>query len=235
LTFDGNNQSPSWSPRGDLVAFGSNGTWLTNLFVMPGDGGEPRRLSPSNIQTQMATGWSPDGKVVLFHAQNRGYSWDLWEASLSDGRARPLLVAQGSQVAARLSPDGRWLAYVSDESGRAEVYVRPYRGPDLKWTISVDGGFAPKWSRDGSELFYVSDRSGSYKLFAVPVVTTPPFRPGAPRILFERRGEHYGFDVTPDGQRFVVAEDAEAVTERLRIVIVPDWFDELRAKVPVPK
>jgi serine/threonine-protein kinase len=235
LTLGKNDDFPSWSPRGDLLAFSSNRSGLTNLFVMPGEGGPPRQVAFSDVQTQVATGWSPDGRKILFRHQNRGNDWDLSEVSLADGRIRSLVLARGYQGGARLSPDGRWMTYVSSESGRAEVCVRPYDGRDAKWTVSAEGGFAPRWGPDGSELIFVSERSGSYSVLAVPVTTATSFRPGVPRLLFERHGDQYGFDAAGDGQHFVVAEDAEAVAERRQIVIVPDWFDELRAKVPVPK
>jgi hypothetical protein len=106
----------------------------------------------------------------------------------------------------------------------------------------MDGGDDPRWSVTGREIFYVSgysydqrrDEEG-YKIWAVPVTTTPSFQPGVARILFERLKRMRGYDVTPDGQHFIVAEETEPNPEPLQIVVVPNWFDELKAKVPVPR
>jgi serine/threonine-protein kinase len=237
LTSEKNNESPQWSPRGDRIAFTSNREGFLNLFVMPSEGGTATRVTTNN-RGQFPSGWSPDGQALLFRHHNLATFWDVWEVPLGeDRRPRPLMEAPGFQGGARLSPDGRWLAYVSSESGSgsAEIYVRPYRGADRTWTISTDGGFAPVWSRTGREILYMSERPGSYKVWAVPVTAAPTFHPSAPRALFERRGEQYGYDVTADGEHFVIAEATDPEPERLQIVVVPNWFEELKAKVPVPR
>jgi Tol biopolymer transport system component len=235
LTFEKSNEFPQWSPRGDRLAFASNREGSLNLFTMASEGGTATRVVTSD-NVQLPTGWSPDGQTLLFRNQNRVTFWDVWEVPLDDERRpRPLVVAGGFQGGARLSPDGHWLAYVSTESGSAEVQVRPYRGADRRWTISTAGGSAPNWNRSGREMFYASERSGSYSVWGVPVSVSPTFRPGTPRALFERRGDQFGYDVSADGQHFVIAEDADAAPERLEIVVIPDWFEELKAKVPVTR
>jgi Tol biopolymer transport system component len=242
LTFERNNNFPEWSPRGDRFAFDSNREGPSNLFVMPADGGLATRLTTSNYP-QRPTGWSPDGNVLFFEEQTAATDWDLWELSLgADRLPRPLVVAEGSQWSAKLSPDGRWLAYMSDETGRFEVYVRPYRGSDRRWTLSTHGGGDPVWSRTGREIYYSTDvgapgfpSAGTSKVWVVPVTLTPAFRPGKPRVLFEREKTLFDFDAVPDGEHFVIVEAASAVRERLEIVLIPNWFEELKAKVPVSR
>lgn len=131
------------------------------------------------------------------------------------------------------SPDGRWLAYVSNESGRSEVYVQPHPGPGGKWAVSTDGGAEPVWARSGKELFY---RQGD-KLMAVAVGTTRGFSVARPRALFAGRNRsaadspgHANYDVTPDGQRFVMIEQADPKHLPARLHVVVNWLEELKRR-----
>ena len=138
------------------------------------------------------------------------------------------------------SPDGQRIAYVSNESGRTEVYVQPYPGPGGKWQISTDGGSQPVWARNGRELFYLNGA----KMMVVEIATQPTFRPGTPRMLFERPemqtgaqpGARADYDVSPDGQRFLMLKAAEQQQSALtQIHVVLNWFEELRRRVPAPQ
>jgi serine/threonine-protein kinase len=128
------------------------------------------------------------------------------------------------------SPDGQWIVYVSDESGRREVYVRPFPGPGRRIQISTDGGGFPVWSPSGRDIFYLIGQ----KVMAVEVETQPAFQAGTPRLLFE--GSHEvqimrSYDVTPDGQRFVMIQPgARTLPTQLNVVL--NWFEELRRLVP---
>jgi serine/threonine-protein kinase len=134
---------------------------------------------------------------------------------------------------ARFSPDGNWLAYVSDESGRDEVYVQPYPGPGGKRPVSVDGGAEPAWSPNGRELFYRNDD----EMLAVPVQFEPSFALGEPRVLFRNEGYildgvgNANYDVFPDGDRFIMVEALDTIGEQ-NIVLVLNWFEELKRLVP---
>jgi serine/threonine-protein kinase len=227
LTFAKGNGDPVWSPDGARIAFSSNRNGYYNLYLIAADGGGVERLTTS-ASWQFPSSWSPDGRTLLFDDSTE---WDIWEVPV-DGSSppRPLVAAPHTQGGARFSPDGRWLAYESAESGRAEVYVRARGGSDRRWTISTEGGSAPLWSQMGREIVY---QNGT-KILAVPVATTPTFTSGVPAVLFDRRKRVLDYDVTPDGQRFVIAEATETEPERLQIVVIPDWFQELKAKVPVP-
>ena len=199
------------------------------------------RLNSSEyIQTPHS--WSADGRLLAFIEVNPNTGVDIWvqrmgDPSVGSGQAtksQPFLRTPFSEGAARFSPDGRWLAYISDESGRYEIYVQPYPGPGQKWQISTDGGTEPVWNPKGRELFY---RSGD-KMMVVDISTQPSFTAGKPRVLFER---HYqpttttppNYDVSADGQRFLmlkpVQEEHAAPTQ---INVVLNWFEELKRRVP---
>src|SRR5262249_51665920 len=138
-------------------------------------------------------------------------------------------------------PDGRWLAYVSNQSGRPEVYVQPYPEPGLRQQISVDGGTAPAWSHDGRELFYVTTPSVGGQaalttMMVVPVQLTPTFAAGMPRMLFQGRfgatANIRGYDVAANGQRFLMVQQKDRPAMRVAdMIVVENWVDELRQTV----
>jgi Tol biopolymer transport system component len=239
FTFEGNsNQNPAWTPDGKRIAFRSNREGPANLFWQLADGsGGLERLS-TNQYAQIPRSWSPDGQLLAFHENNPVTQKDIWILRLSDRKAEPFLRTPFIEGSPAFSPDGHWLAYVSNESGRPEIYVQPYPGPGGKWQISTESGTEPAWNRNGRELFY---RSGK-KMMAVDVATQPSFIAGKPRVLFE--GEYFvsqfpltgtAYDVSPDGQRFLVVKEAEQATSITQINVVLNWFEELKQKVPTGK
>jgi Tol biopolymer transport system component len=168
--------------------------------------------------------WSPDGQVLLFQvndARTRG-GWDLWTYSIADRKATPFLQTPFDETLGRFSPDGRWIAYASNESGRAEVYVVPFPGPGGKWQISTAGGRAPVWTRGGREIVYEAPAG---EITAVEVSLSPTFRAGIPQALFKtvlRPPPGRQFDVTPDGERFLVnVMPGEQVSDP--ITLVQNW------------
>jgi serine/threonine-protein kinase len=186
---------------------------------------------------------TPDGKGLIFQQAplrsggtvNRG---DLMLLPLA-GEHRPekVLVTPFAEVNAELSRNGRWLAYQSNESGREEIFVRPF--PSIttgKTQVSRSGGAKPLWARNGRELFYVSNGT----LMSVPVSADSTFVPGNPSKLFDRPYLSFGppgrlYDASPDGQRFLMTQESSMAGERPesgRFVIVLNWFEELRARVP---
>jgi serine/threonine-protein kinase len=251
LTFEGNsNQYPTWTPDGKRIAFQSNKEGPLNLFWQLADGsGGLERLTISD-NTQTSNSWSPDGQLLAFHEIDPAAQRDIWVLRMGDPsptsgqvpsagsgqvrKAQPFLRTPFDEAGARFSPDARWLAYISNESGRYEIYVQPYPGPGGKWQVSTEGGTEPVWNLNGRELFY---RSGD-KMMAVDIATQPSFAAGKPRMLFE--GQYVptpatapNYDVTPDGQRFLMLKPVEQAAGPTQINVVLNWFEELKRRVPV--
>jgi serine/threonine-protein kinase len=239
LTFEGNtNAYPVWTPDGKRIAFYSNKDGPTNIFWQLADGsGGLERLGTSQ-SPQVPRSWSPDGQLLAFHENNLTTKKDIWVLRLSDRKAEPFLRTPFNEGGPVFSPDGHWLAYISDESGRPEIYVQPYPGPGGKWQISTEGGNEPSWNRNGRDLFY---RSGN-KMMAVEVTTQPTFSAGKPKVLFV--GQYLAvqagltgtaYDVSPDGQRFLMVKETEPSTSVTQINVVLNWTEELKQKVPAGK
>jgi Tol biopolymer transport system component len=151
---------------------------------------------------------------------------DLMALPLDGGEARVLVQTPFADMNGRVSPDGRWLAYSSDDAGRVEVYVQPFPQSGERVQVSIDGGDWPAWSRDGKELFFLE---GNTKLMGVPITGGQDAKPGAPHLLFENRFQ-FGYDVAPDGRFLVAQRDPQAPPVPVHVVL--NWFDELNAKAP---
>ena len=182
LTFEGSvNSVPAWTPDGKRIAFVSNKEGQQNIFWRPLDGGGGLERLTNSEFLDAPMSFSPDGQLLAFIEANPTTGYDIWVLRLSDRKAQPFLRTPSNESAPQFSADGHWLAYVSDESGRFEVYVQPYPSAGGKWQVSADGGTEPVWNRNGRELFY---RSGD-KMMAVEITTQPGFSAGAPKMLFE--------------------------------------------------
>jgi len=230
LTTEGNNRRNVWSPDGSQIAFFSVPTTPEqgvdqDLYVMPSTGGKPKRLL-ARPGPQWPDSWSPDDRFLIFEDGPGGSSRDLWVLPFGED-PRPLFTTRFNERGAEFSRDGQWLAFVSDESGRSEVYVAPFPGPGPKTPVSNNGGLQPVWAKNGRELFY---REGD-SLMSVPIQLNP-LRVAAPRKLFDFPGALYNsdnfvpdYDVTKDGRFLAVRRDRAAVEE---IHVVLNWGDELR-------
>jgi hypothetical protein len=184
--------------------------------------------------------FSPDGRFLAFDQKDPETGDDAWVLPLDgSGPSQPVAHSRFGEGSSKFSPDGRWVAYSSDESGRPEVYVQAFPGPGPKLQISNEGGTDPMWRRSGGELYY---RSGA-RMMAVSVTMSPEFSASAPRTLWERpysegSGASCGmpgvasqnYDVTADGERFLMVRDEDLSAVGTEIVVVLNWAEELRAK-----
>jgi Tol biopolymer transport system component len=238
FTFEGNSHIPIWTPDGKRLVFSSDREGgAHNLFWKPADGsGEPERLSMTDYHQDPAS-FSPDGKLLAFAQNHPETRWDIWLLHMdNERRAEPFLQTEFNEHDPMISPDGRWLAYASNESGRYEVYVQSLPNGGKKRVISTEGGREPLWARNGRELFYRNRE----RLMAVAVETEVVFDAERPRLLFDTSGLRgpggFGppnFDVTPDGQHFVMMSPAEASGPG-QINVVLNWSEELKRLVPTP-
>jgi Tol biopolymer transport system component len=225
---EGLGGSPIWHPSGESIAFRSKrlGNW--DILVKPADGsGEATPIGASPVDGT-PDDWSPDGNFLLYSVLDPKLGSDLWYLKKNHAEAyepAPFLQTPSPETQGRFSPDGRFVAYVSDESGRAEVYVTPFPEGDGRHPVSLSGGVWPRWRRDGKELFYVAPGE---TLMAAPVETQSQFSTGRPKALFVASGlglEFGGqrFDVSADGSRFLVPESSDAAS---KIRVVRNWFAE---------
>jgi serine/threonine-protein kinase len=238
LTREGRAMHLTWTPDGSRITFAYSLAGVSSIFWMPADGtGSPEELISSKYALQPGV-WSPDGNFLVFVESNPKSDNDIWIYRKQDGKATPLLNADYGEDFPDLSPDGRWLAYCSDESGRAEVYATTFPSPSKKILISTDGGVVPLWSRDGRILYYWN--IGRTTLLAVEITAAPTLAAGTPRKLFEFSTESISYirpyDITIDGSRFIIAGRAERMPiEATRIMLVQNWFEELKRLVPAGK
>jgi len=240
LTVSGINLLPVWARDGRHIAYSSNAQadqYL--LYRQAADGGSPPEpmFEHQESSLQVVTDWSRDDGSALIVSTAAETGRDVYMLPL-DGTPLPFVVSAFSERAARFSPDGRWVAYVSDQSGRDEIHVRPFSGPAETISISNDGGTEPAWSPNGTELFY-RDREG--RMMSVAVKPTGDLAPERPRVLFDNAvfdrdpiGRGYAnYDVSPDGESFLMVQTYRS-REAPRIHVVLNWAEELKRPLPIP-
>jgi len=232
FTFDpASDRWPIWSPDSTRVAFSSNRRGQFNLYVKSYAGSGIEELLLETDRDKVPTDWSSDGRYLLFEARGDPKTQsDVWALPLSgDRKPIPVLQTPFREVEAVFSPDGRWIAYNSDESGRSEVYVAPFPGPGRKWQVSASGGTLPRWFGTGGEIFF--DGPGERIMAAEVSAGGGTFQVGRTQPLFEIRPQRPGniFDVTPDGQRFLVNTATQAQTSAPMTLVV-NWPAELKKK-----
>ncbi|MCP5119758.1 MAG: hypothetical protein GY953_53855, partial [bacterium] len=246
LTFDPAGESaPVWSPDGGHIAFASERDGGTrNIYWIRADGaGQVQRLTESKNE-QRPSSFSPDGKRLAFHENSSETGWDIWTLPIEGepdspqpGKAEVFLGTSSVELFPAFSPDGRWLAYQSTDSGTSEVYVRPFPGPGGKWLISNGGGEHPVWSPNGRELFYRT--LDSRIMVATYTAKDDVFVADKQRLWSEKQFSTtrptWNFDLAPDGKRFAVLMATDEAGEQAaptHVTFLHNFFDELRRRVP---
>jgi len=239
-TLDDTNRAPLWTSDGRRLAYEKLRAGTHYLFWQPADGSGAPELLLSARDRLHPGAWTPDGRALLYVDSPPSDRSDIRALGLDgEHRSQPLVQKPAGAFQdtyadlPSFSPDGRWLAYTSNETGRAQVYVQAFPGPVPRHQVTLDGGFAPVWRRDGQELFFL----GGGQMFAVPVNTTRGFSEGKPVRLFEksyvadRLLAGSPFDVAPDGRFLMIKpSDEEQTPPRLNVIL--NWVDELVRRVP---
>ena len=228
-------ETPVWTPDGKRVTYAvTRSNPVRQIVSKPADGSAGEEVLVGSDHHLHLGGWSPRGDALIAMATDTGHIWIL---QMTDKRTlRPFLQTPFQMRAATISPDGRWLAYAARETNRFEIYVQAFPSPGGKYQISTDGGAEPVWAKNGRELFY---RNGD-KMTAVSIEAKgDSLEAGTPKPLFEGRfavsntsGGDAWYDVSPDGQRFLMLKTEDAPNSTASIVMVQDWMTELKRLVP---
>jgi len=229
-TFEGDHHSPEWSPDAKEI-LASVATEGIRELRAKGLGGESPYRTIAKTGEDIGSGtWSRDGRYVVYEVLSGESGGDLYVLDTKgDSTPRPFATSPFDELFPQFSPDGKWIAFVSDESGRPEVYVKPFEGTGAKTQISTEGGNGPRWSRDGRELFFASGE----RLASVAIEAGDSLRASPPRVLFSGRfvwDRPDNFDVAPDGQSFVMVQTSagDGVTEVVRVTL--NWSRELEKR-----
>jgi serine/threonine protein kinase len=224
LTFDPSvEEHPVWSPDGSRLLYSSNRAGVGDIYQKSATGAGPEEAIFKDENFKSPLDWSRDGRFVIFRTSTPTTKSDLWILPMTGDR-KPFPFANSAFIEneAAFSPDGKWIAYTSDESGKMEVYVQPFPQTGSKWQISTKGGITPRWRGDGKEIFYYEPAKGRK---AVDIQTAPAFEAGVPKDLFASPLSG-GSDVSADGQRFLVNQPAESAPAPATVVL--NWTADLK-------
>ncbi len=226
------DDDPVWSPDGSKIVFDSNPDGVPNPFEKIATGAGTEQLLWKSERSMFPVDWSKDGRYILLSVQDPKTKNDLWALPLGgDKKPFPVVATEATEDVGRFSPDGRWIAYQSDESGKAEVYVQAFPVGEGKWQVSTKGGGSPQWSKDGKEIFYLGPDK---KLMAVDIKPTgSTLEQGIPKPLFDTYVDIYNapnrYAVSKDGKRFLINTSTEGDGSK-PITVVLNWMTEVTKK-----
>jgi Tol biopolymer transport system component len=235
FTFDNaNDDYPRWSPDGQWIVFGSTRKGARDLYLKLSSGAGVEKLLLETSYNKVPQDWSRDGRFLLYHTVDPKTGLDLWAVDMKADAPKPQLIVHSSfdERFGQFSPDGRWVAYATNESGRFEIVVQPFPEPSGKWQVSTTGGVQPRWRNDGKELYFIAPDG---KLMAVPITSGDmTIDAGAPAALFPSRVPGGGspnffkhqYAVSPDG-RFLLNQLVEEPSS-LPITVIVNWDHESR-------
>lgn len=228
FTFDtGIDATPIWSPNGTQIAFRSNRTGINQIYVKATNSAAPEERVPASELGIGVSDWSRDGRVILFVALDPATSLDLWAYSTADRKATPVVRSPFEERDGQFSPDGKWLAFATNESGRMEVWVQAFPQASEKWQVSTSGGSQPRWRRDGRELFYIAANGSLMSTVSATsngrVQTSTPTALFHPRISTAQGGLlRHQYAVSGDGNRFLLNAVAEEAANA-PVTIIANW------------
>ncbi len=221
----------AWTPDGKRLAFGWWKSGLANLYLQPADGSSPMERLTTSENEQFAGSFTPDGATLAFVQDNPETDFDILLLDIKSRRVRAFLDSKAGEYMPEISPDGRWLAYVTWEPEGEEVWVRSFPGEGGRWKISKEGGADPIWSKDGRRLFY---RQGD-QVWVADIRAEGGFAAGRPHLLFERQGCRRpvapirSWDLWPDGQGFLMVKlDDRKPQPVAEMILVQNWFEEVK-------
>jgi serine/threonine-protein kinase len=227
---------PTWAPDGKHLLFGWQKSVRINLFQQPADGSAAMERITTSDCDQRVGSWSPDGEKVALVEICEGSGWNISMLDVRSRQVTPLITSNSNERFPEISPDGRWIAYSSDETKRDEVYVQRVLGSG-RFQVSTAGGIQPLWSKDGTKLFY----RWLNQVWVADVRLDSGLAPGTPRLLFEREGYSLGspirgYDLSPDSQRFLMVKlDRRSPSPATEITLVQNWLEDLKSKLPAGK
>jgi Tol biopolymer transport system component len=215
------NTFPVWSPDGKWIAYSSDRNGHANIYRKPSDGSGVEELLLIDDEVCLPSNWSPDGKTLFYSRGPAGGNFEVWALPIEgDRKPRQVIPHSGNSSSSlgQLSPNGKWMAYMSSESGSPEIYVVAYGGGQGKWQVSTSEGTQPKWSKDGKELYYVNDFTRV--LAAVPVTeSNGALQFGVPQTLATTPAtQQFIYDVSPDGKRILLNVVAQQVNQSVTVI-----------------
>ena len=227
LTLVGDNRDPFWTPNGKQIVYTSFRNGMYGLYEKAADGSGSEQELYHSKNWVCAESFSPGGQYLAFEENSPSTRTDIWILPLhGEPKPRPFVQTAYTEWSPAFSPDGHWIAYESDESGRSQIYIQPFPGPGGRWQISNEDGTRPFWNHDGRELYYINEK----KVMVVPIQGGASFSAGTPRVLFE--GDFFAsghfYDISPNGQQFFFIKDVTPAGAPTEVNVILNWSSEIK-------